>query len=161
MTTPAAKRARYVEEPVFVDIDGEVRPYVPTRIVKAREAYAASLDIMYKHLADVHVSIVEIIADKYKLDAEEMFTTIKTDPRYTGLYDKPVVNTLGYFKDTDAPPQSVEDEGVIFEDSDADVKAVTTQMATLGVRPAPLPPKKKITVRGRPKKGVPVADVAK
>ncbi len=155
------KRARYVEEPAYIEVDGEVKPYVPVNITKAREAYSASLDVIFKHVADFHVTIVQIIAEKYKIDEEEILSTIKTDKRYTGMYEDPRLNPLGYFKAADAASQSAEAAGggaadAMFEESDAEMSAVTAGVAAMKlgaeapVFAAPVTIKKK--VMRRPKK---------
>lgn len=189
MTSRAAKRARIVEEPAYVTTDGEVKPYLPVEITKAREAYAASLDVLFKHVADFHVMIVQILADKYKLDEEEMLSAIKDDPRYTGMTSQPKLNPLGYFKAADATASPKAEEGGMFEESDAEMAAVTEKVGAMKISlptricgfpcagdcmscelhdkihgkdasllqsdasftPGALP-KKKVAVRGRPKK---------
>lgn len=134
MSSRSTKRARIVEEPAYVTTDGEVKPYLPVEITKAREAYAASLDVLFKHVADFHVMIVQILADKYKLDEEEMLSAIKDDPRYTGMMSQPKLNPLGYFKDVDATAAGGRgsDEG-IFEESDTEVAAVTDKVGAMKI----------------------------
>lgn len=136
MSRPA-KRARYVEEPAFVEVDGEVKPYVPVNITKAREAYAASLDVIFKHVADFHVTIIQIISEKYKIDEEDILTCIKTDKRYTGMYEDPRLNPLGYFKAADAAGAGAASQSsaadAMFEESDAEMGAVTAGVAAMKI----------------------------
>ena len=140
MSSRPAKRARYVEEPAFIEVSGESRPYVPINITKAREAYAASLDVIFKHVADFHVTIIQIISEKYKIDEDEILGTIKGDPRYTGMYEDPRLNPLGYFKAADAAATAggvaaptPADDGVVFEESDAEMGAVTAKVAAMKI----------------------------
>lgn len=142
MSSRPSKRARYVEEPAFIEEGGEVRPYVPLNITKAREAYAASLDVIFKHVADFHVTIIQIIAEKYKIEEDDILSTIKADARYTGMYEDPRLNPLGYFKAADAAedrevPRVAAAAGgaddAMFEESDADVSAATAGIAAMKI----------------------------
>lgn len=91
---------KFRNEPVIVsDETGELVPYVPIRIVTNRDAYAASLDIIFKQIADFHIALVEIIADKYNLNAEEIMLEVKNDERYKNAITCP--NSMGYLDENE------------------------------------------------------------
>jgi hypothetical protein len=83
-------------EPCYVRDNGVSEPYIPKEITGHREAYAASLHILFKHMADFHITVIEIIAEKYKLSADEMIETIHKDPRYTDMHVNPILSDLSY-----------------------------------------------------------------
>ena len=97
----APKRARYTEEPVYVNIGGGEEPYIPKEIQTARNAYAASLHLLFKHVADFHILMVDIIAEKYKLDATEIIHTCHQDKRFQEMVVSPTIHSLGYFGEGD------------------------------------------------------------
>ncbi len=97
----APKRARYTEEPVFLNTGGGEEPYVPRDITSARAAYAASLHLLFKHVADFHILMVDIIAEKYKLDAAEIIHACHDDKRFQEMVVAPTIHSLGYFGESD------------------------------------------------------------
>jgi hypothetical protein len=98
---PAIKKARYTEEPVFVNLDGTLEPYIPKDIITNRGAYATSLHLVFKHVADFHTMMVEIIAEKTGLDSDAIFDTIKGDERYKNMLVSPQIHSLGAFEKED------------------------------------------------------------
>ena len=129
----APKRARYTEEPVFLNTGGGEEPYVPRDITSGRAAYAASLHLLFKHVADFHILMVDIIAEKYKLDATEIIHACHEDKRFQEMVVSPTIHSLGYFG-----------EGDLAAKRDLDpVEQLTTDTAKLSLGVAP-PPKKKI-----------------
>ncbi len=97
----APKRARYTEEPVFLNTGGGEEPYVPRDITSGRAAYAASLHLLFKHVADFHILMVDIIAEKYKLDASEIIHACHDDKRFQEMVIAPTIHSLGYFGEED------------------------------------------------------------
>jgi hypothetical protein len=97
----APKRARYTEEPVFLNTGGGEEPYIPKNIQTARDAYAASLHLLFKHVADFHILMVDIIAEKYKLDAAEIIHVCHEDKRFQQMVVAPTIHSLGYFNEED------------------------------------------------------------
>jgi len=94
------------EEPVFVTRDGVVEPYVPVPITSSRTAYAASLHMLFKHVADIHMVLLEVISEKYNIPVTEMVEAIQGDVRYTEMQVNPVIHTMGYVApSTEQPPE--------------------------------------------------------
>ena len=84
----------YCSEPVFIEKDGQTIPYIPIEIKNGRDAYAASLHMLFHHFAQFHIAIVDIISDKYKIPVEEIMNTIKSDDRYTNMSVCPSIHEL-------------------------------------------------------------------
>ena len=95
----------FVNEPVYVHTNGTVQPYIPPNIRTSRDVYAASLHIIFKHVADFHITIVDILADKYGFSADEAMETIHADPRFQQMEVNPIINTLSCFSEDDYKPK--------------------------------------------------------
>jgi hypothetical protein len=92
---------KFVNEPVYVHTNGVVQPYIPSNIRTPRDVYAASLHILFKHVADFHITIVEILAEKYGFSAEEAMNSIHEDPRFNSMHVDPIINTMSCFSEDD------------------------------------------------------------
>lgn len=93
---------KFINEPVIVSsLNGETTTYIPTNITTNREAYSASLDMIFKHVADLHIKIIEIIAKKYNLDSDEIINEVINNPMYINMQGE--VNGMGYIDNTDFP----------------------------------------------------------
>ena len=100
----------YCTEPVFIEKDGQTIPYIPIEIKNGRDAYAASLHMLFNHFAQFHISVVDIISDKYNIPVEEIMNTIKTDDRYTNMSVCPNIHELSKATSSvDVPVETVVD----------------------------------------------------
>ena len=97
------KSITVVNEPVLVSKDGSVETYIPKEIVGHREAYAASLHLIFKHVADFHTAMLEIIAEKYGHDVEEMVNVVQEDSRIKDMVVNPVISGLTIIEQKDVP----------------------------------------------------------
>jgi hypothetical protein len=95
-TISGVKRMRVNNEPVFVHEDGKTEEYIPKKLKTARDAYSVSLHMIFKHIADFHLCVVEIISEKTGLTQDEILNTILDDPRYKNMFVHPVLSTFGY-----------------------------------------------------------------
>jgi hypothetical protein len=95
------KTAKYAGEPVYVNGDGSVTPYISHEIVGHREMYGAHLHLIFKHTADFHMTMLEILSDKYNLSVDEMYDTVSKDPRFTEMVVNPTIHAMGYFENKD------------------------------------------------------------
>jgi hypothetical protein len=78
-------------------------PYSPRNIKQHNNiAFKAAMEVLFAHTADVFSCIVDIIADKYDLDANQIIETVINHPQYTSLSVHPVINSLSYFTPDDA-----------------------------------------------------------
>ena len=84
----------YCLEPVYIEKGGQIKPYIPIEIKNGRDAYAASLHMLFNHFAQFHISVVDIISDKYHIPVEEIMNTIKSDDRYTNMSVCPNIHEL-------------------------------------------------------------------
>lgn len=60
----------------------------------ASDAFTASLLMMMKHCADIHLTVLEVIGEKYGLDIDEMCETLKEHPRWKQIHIEPVIHDL-------------------------------------------------------------------
>jgi len=84
----------YYLEPVYIEKDGQIKPYIPIEIKNGRDAYAVSLHMLFNHFAQFHISVVDIISDKYHIPVEEIMNTIKSDDRYINMSVCPNIHEL-------------------------------------------------------------------
>lgn len=66
----------------------------PLDLVSAKDGLRATLLMMMKHVADVHVAVLEIIGEKYNLDVDEMCSTVKDDKRFQDILKQPILTDL-------------------------------------------------------------------
>jgi hypothetical protein len=78
-------------------------PYSSRDMSTASEAYKATLEIMFCHMADMFEVVVDIIAEKYGHSKEEMIATVKTHPAFETLRTHPVIDGLNYITEAEMP----------------------------------------------------------
>ncbi len=102
----------YCLEPVYIEKGGQIKPYIPIEIKNARDAYAVSLHMLFNHFAQFHISVVDIISDKYHIPVEEIMNTIKSDDRYINMSVCPNIHELSKASSSsssvDVPVETVE-----------------------------------------------------
>ena len=91
-------------EPVYITPDGTRIPYLPETVVTARDAYAATLHVMFRHLADFHLCVVSTMSKKYGIPEDEIMTTIHESEEFKKLTpDAAITDIYGiYGNDTTA-----------------------------------------------------------
>jgi hypothetical protein len=60
----------------------------------ARNAYAESLQMILQHVADFHLTVVDIISEKYNIPVDEIMKTVTSDSRYTNMVVNPNIHRL-------------------------------------------------------------------
>lgn len=90
-TAPSRKPVQMIQEPVAL-ADGRMLP--PLEVKTPKDALQATLLMLFKHVADVHVTIVEVIAEKYGLKTDEIHAAITEDPRWTEMLQSPLITDL-------------------------------------------------------------------
>jgi hypothetical protein len=60
----------------------------------ARDAYAESLKMILQHVADFHMTVVEIISEKYNIPVDEIMNTVTSDSRYANMLVDPKIHRL-------------------------------------------------------------------
>jgi len=63
----------------------------------AATAYKASLELIFAHVADIHMLMLKIIADKYGHSVEEMLETVRENEEWNSIYLHPVLKSMIYF----------------------------------------------------------------
>jgi NAD-specific glutamate dehydrogenase len=67
---------------------------VKTGARDARDAYAESLKMILQHVADFHMTVVDIISEKYNIPVDEIMNTVTSDSRYTNMLVDPKIHRL-------------------------------------------------------------------
>lgn len=70
---------------------------IPVRVevkTDARDAYAESLKMILQHVADFHITVVDIISEKYNIPVDEIMKTVTSDSRYTNMLVDPKIHRL-------------------------------------------------------------------
>jgi len=85
-------------DPVYVLENGKKVPYVPIEIKDHREAYAATLHVLFKHVADFHICVVKTFSKKYGIPEDDIMQTIHESDEFKHMRVDPVLHYdgLGY-----------------------------------------------------------------
>ena len=123
---------KFINEPVIeIDEQGNKIPFIPVSITNGRQAYAASLNIIFKHIAEFHITVLSIIAEKHGLNVDEILEEVHKDDRYIRMSG--VIDNLGAFP-VDAE-QDQEPAPVIQEPAPAPAKKVVRKRKPTNVEP--------------------------
>lgn len=106
---------REMIEPVYTLDDGRKVPYVPIEIKTHRDAYAATLHVLFKHVADFHICIVKAFSKKYGIPEDDILQTIQESEEFKNMHVDPVLDPLGYLAQAPAPTQSVQEPAPVKE----------------------------------------------
>ena len=60
----------------------------------AAAAYTESLKMILCHVADFHITVVDIISEKYNIPVDEIMKTVTSDSRYTKMVVNPKIHRL-------------------------------------------------------------------
>ena len=96
---------REMIEPVYTLDDGKKVPYVPIDIKTHRDAYAATLHVLFKHVADFHICIVKAFSKKYGIPEDDILQTIQESEEFKNMHVDPALDPLGYLAQAPAPVQ--------------------------------------------------------
>lgn len=77
--------------PVHVEVDANLK--------NGASAYAESLRMILQHVADFHITVVNIISDKYNIPVDEIMNTVASDSRYTNMVVDPKIHLLTALND--------------------------------------------------------------
>ena len=75
--------------PVHVEVKTDARD-----ARDARDAYAESLKMILQHVADFHMTVVDIISEKYNIPVDEIMKTVTSDSRYANMLVDPKIHRL-------------------------------------------------------------------
>lgn len=90
-------------EPVYITRDGTRIPYLPETVVTARDAYSATLHVMFRHLSDFHLCVVSTISKKYGIPEDEIMNTIHESEEFKKLTPDAAVTEIYGNDTTDMP----------------------------------------------------------
>lgn len=76
-----------VKTKLSIPVEVEVKP-------DARDAYAESLKMILQHVADFHMTVVDIISEKYNIPVDEIMNTVTSDSMYTNMLVDPKIHHL-------------------------------------------------------------------
>jgi len=90
-----------MQEPAYILKNGQSVPYIPMEVKTARDAYAASLHVLFKHVADFHICIVKTFSAKYGIPEDDILKTIQESDEFKNMNVDPVldpetIDSLGY-----------------------------------------------------------------
>lgn len=110
---------------VIENLPANYVPYKSEHIKKSNTiAFKAAMEVLFAHTADVFTCIVDIIADKYDLNADDIMETVVNHPKYTSLSVHPVINSLSYFTAEDLKPAPVTPETPVASVASEPVKKI-------------------------------------
>lgn len=115
-----------------------------------KDAFRASLTMILKHTADMFVTILEAMSEKYGHDVNEMMEVVIDHPKYKEMQLHPVLYDMGYLSKVEpvapapAPPELVAPAPAPAPKRKFMIKPKATPVATSAVEPpvAPVAPKK-------------------
>ena len=128
-----------MQEPAYILKNGKQIPYIPATITTSRDAYAASLHVLFKHVADFHICIVKTFSAKYGIPEDDILKTIQESDEFKNMHVDPVLDTLGYLdsiepmehvKEVPAPkpdPIVVTEKSRPVEERESDPSAIKTK----------------------------------
>jgi hypothetical protein len=101
-----------MQEPAYILKNGQSVPYIPVTITTNREAYAASLHVLFKHVADFHICVVRVFSAKYGIPEDDILKTIQESDEFKNMHVDPVLDTdnidsLGYLAEVTASKEEV------------------------------------------------------
>ena len=89
-----------MQEPVYILKNGQSVPYIPVEVKTSRDAYAASLHVLFKHVADFHICVVKTFSVKYGIPEDDILKTIQESDEFKNMKVDPVLDigmhSLGY-----------------------------------------------------------------
>lgn len=117
-----------------IKVDNSTLPkdYSPHEIKDADSARAASIHLLFSHVADFHKIIVKIIAEKYGIKEDDIYGTIVNHPDYVNMTVNPVIYGLSHISQEDVDRAGV---GVVknevIEPTTVKVKAIRKKKADI------------------------------
>lgn len=85
------KSVTLVKEEVVL-ADGST--FVPMEVKNSSDVLRASLLMLFKHVSDIHVTLVEIVAEKFGLSVEDIHAAVTEDPRWSQMFVNPLITDL-------------------------------------------------------------------
>lgn len=99
------KEVRLVQEATVL-ADGSTLQ--PLAVKKSSDVLRASLLMLFKHVSDIHVSLVEIVSEKFGIPIEDLHKAITEDPRWSAMLEHPLITDLTKTVDEHSVPAKAE-----------------------------------------------------
>lgn len=116
----------------------------PLEVNTSSDVLRASLLMLFKHVSDIHLSVVEIIADKFKIPLEDVQKAITDDPRWRDMFVNPILTDLTKsVEETTASPKKKRGRPPMTPQQKAAAKAARLAAKTVSTPPVSPKPKKK------------------
>jgi hypothetical protein len=88
---PVRRKITIKKEPVVM-ANGQTLE--PIRITDPKSAYRTSMLMLFQHVADIHMAILEIMEEKYGHSVEEMLAVVSAHPKWQDMLVNPMVHDL-------------------------------------------------------------------
>jgi hypothetical protein len=98
---PTKKQVKVVQEPVIL-CDGST--FKPLPVKSTSDVLRTSLLMLFKHVADIHVTVIEIVAEKFGISVEDLHKAITEDPRWADMFMHPLISDLTETATTNSVP---------------------------------------------------------
>lgn len=111
-------------------------------------AYTESLKMILQHVADFHLTVVDIISEKYNIPVDEMMSTVTSDSRYTNMLVDPKIHRLTSLNQDKDKDQSCSEKKtpVPLEKTTPKIKKTTEKKIKIKPKVAVLLPEKTTTL---------------
>ena len=77
--------------PVEVEVKSELKD---GNNAASAAAYTESLRMILRHVADFHITVVDIISEKYNIPVDEIMKTVTSDSKFTNMVVDPKIHNL-------------------------------------------------------------------
>ena len=101
---------RLTSEEVLLAAGGKMAPLT---VQTPNDALKLTLLMMMKHTADVHLTVLEIIAEKYSLNLDDMVDTVKAHPRWHEILQTPLISDLSAVAIAPVPQDPIKPKKVV------------------------------------------------
>ena len=109
-----------MNEPFYTH-NGKTMSYVPIEVKTHRDAYAATLHVLFKHIADFHLCVVKTFSKKYGIPEDDIIQTIQESPEFKNMEIDPALHTvhdaiesMGYKNDViTTPPDTIPKKRIV------------------------------------------------
>jgi len=79
--------------------------YIPIKIEKPSDAMIVLHHTILRHTADMFKAMTSAIAERYKIDEDDILNTIVEHPNFKNFVEHPILTDLGdYFEDSEPTP---------------------------------------------------------
>lgn len=89
------KNIQIVSEPMTVYLDGRHEPFIPPSVTDGRAAKTILLEMIFKHIAEFHGVMLDILVKKYGLDYNQIVNDVHADMRAREHLAAPRLNGFG------------------------------------------------------------------